>query len=198
MTRRIAVALAAMLLVGACSGQATSQPTPTPTLTATQAATHTLIANSPAPTPTPTAMPSPTPTELPLAPGELNVTFASLIADLQAGGTALDKYRPIDAATLRADYQPYISDPQVIGARVIRNNNLLELCLTDSAEDQIGDCAFVLSQALQIKAEFPNNLNVQLFSSDAARMVANNKVFAAGTQARNILIQQLQATAAAS
>ena len=193
MTRRIVVALAAMLLLAACSGQATSQPTLTPTPTATQGVPHTLIANSPAPTPTPTATPSPSPTELPLAPGEVDVTFASFIADLQAGGSALDKYTPITDATLRADYQLFVNDPRVQATRIVRNTNLLEECLKapgkmpDDVEIQQGNCGSELVGALRVVAKVSGDENVRLFASDMARFVTKSNLFTDSTAKANLL-----------
>jgi hypothetical protein len=133
----------------------------------------------------------------------VDVTFASLIADLQAGGTALDKYTPITYATLRADYQLFINDPRVQATRIVKNANLLEECLTtqgktlDDIQIQQGNCDSEVMQALRVVAKVSGDENVRLFASDMARLVTKSSLFLGDSQARALLIGGLIAWAAA-
>jgi hypothetical protein len=197
-----------MLVLAACGGgdkapsTPTNLPTNSPALTepATPSATDTKLATD-SPKPVDTASPIPTATETAI-PGEVDVTFASVIADLEAGGSALDKYTPITDATLRADYQPYVNDPDVQASRIVRNTNLLEECLkspgpgSDNEQIQAGNCASELVQSLRLVAKLPGNSHVKLFASDMARFVKNSNLFK-DSQAKADLLANLKAWAAA-
>ena len=121
--------LAALVLipaVGGCAG-ASSSPIAAPSAppaSAPATSTAALSLQTPVvtPPPEPTASPTLTPAPCPTNPGVLCVTFASFIADLQAGGSALDKYEPITVADLTTAYDAFSADLDIRDSGIGQDN----------------------------------------------------------------------------
>ncbi len=106
---RLAALMLVPLLIAACQGGApTPGATTTPPAEATPSATPTATTAVPS---TPTAIPRATPTAKPSLPAGA-VTIDGLIADIKAGGSALDKYRkPISVSQLTMDFEAMMASP---------------------------------------------------------------------------------------
>jgi hypothetical protein len=121
LTRRRALAAVTVLfvagVVAGCSSSATEAPKPTDRPTEAPAPSL-LVTPIPVATPTPVVTiapaegPTPTPTPEASASPSSPITVATVIADLYAGGKALDKYRkPISMTALRQSFDSFLKSP---------------------------------------------------------------------------------------
>jgi hypothetical protein len=159
---------------GGATGSPTVEPIATPTV---------------APTPSATAVESPTPGST-----ELEVTFSSFIADLQAGGTALDKYKPIKVADLTTAYNAFAADPDIKASGIgSENPNAFKNCMNLKSDPvtRPSDCGSETVFALEAVRKFPGNAAAQNFANDMARYDVKSGTFSNPGNMKN-LIQLLQ------
>jgi len=190
MNRRIALALAAMLAVGGCSAQsvATAVTAAPPTTVMRTGQTSDLVAPTVAPTPilvpvTPTpVVTTATPAPCPTTSGVLCVTFASFLTDLNAGGSALDKYTPISVKDLTTAYGTFASDPDVKGSGIGSENPHAFASCVDMGTVPAERPVYCMDQtifALQAVHRLPGNAAAMGLASAMARYDVRSGVFKA-------------------
>ncbi len=164
------------LAVGGCAG---ASPSPTVAPSAPSASAPATPAETPSPqapavaaSPEPTASPTSTTAPCPTTPGVLCVTFASFIADLRAGGHALDKYTPVSVNDLTTAYNAFASDSAIRTSGIGQENpDAFSICLNPKTDPvtRPGYCGAETIFALQAVHRLPGNAAAMGLASAIAR-----------------------------
>jgi hypothetical protein len=189
---RLAASLSVPLLIAACGGApATEAPKPTMTPSTTPAATETA---TPPASPTTVVMESPTATPTPEATKpQDSITIQSFIADIKAGGGALDKYRvPITNTQLQQDFDAFMASPA--GASAPANIKLAFAdCIGTDPNKIINACAITTTMTFVTIAK-TDTLEAVKFAQDMADL-GITRIFTTPDNL-SVLLQGLEATAA--
>ena len=179
MARRVwmVAGLALSLAVVGCGSSATPSSGSTERAQPSNAAT---VAPSPSvSTATLEVAPSPTTTKSldPSDPASLQVTLTSFTADVQAGGAAFDKYKPISLADLTTAYKAFAGDPGVVAnGNILLRSDVFSQCTDSTQDNQTRQplCAAGLGFAFRGEDKLPGNTAVLAYTTAMARYVVHS------------------------
>lgn len=196
-------------MVSGCAAPATKTPdatasyiptpsisTPGPSVMPSETAYQSQVVETPTPTASPTAVvtesPTATPTPEATKPQD-SITIQSFIADIKAGGSALDKYKvPITNTQLQQDFDAFMTSPA--GASAPANIKLAFAdCIGTDPNKIINACAFTTTMTFQTIAKTDTPEAVK-FAQDMADLDIT-KIFTTPDNL-SVLLQDLEATAA--